>query len=197
MHATVHHGDALTILPTLPEDSVDCVIADPPYNSGGRTATERTAQTTRDKYVSGDATHTLADFTGDNRDQRSYTFWLTLLLGHCLRLARPCASLLVFTGWRQFPATSDALQAGGWTWRGAIAFHKPTARPRRGGFAQSTEYILWGTNGPVPATAHPVCLPGMLSGSQPRGRQRQHITQKPLDVIAEHNPEVTRHGPPH
>lgn len=47
---TLHHGDALTILPTL-TTPIDAVIADPPYNSGGRTMTERTSRTAREKYL--------------------------------------------------------------------------------------------------------------------------------------------------
>ena len=38
--STMLRGDALAILPL---GSVDTVIADPPYNSGGRTASERPA----------------------------------------------------------------------------------------------------------------------------------------------------------
>jgi site-specific DNA-methyltransferase (adenine-specific) len=115
MRNEIFQGDALTILPTLPTASADCVITDPPYNSGGRTNSERRSQTTRGKYVSGDAKHTLPDFVGDNRDQRSYTAWLSMILAECYRIARPGSSCLVFSDWRQLPATSDALQVGGWT----------------------------------------------------------------------------------
>jgi hypothetical protein len=131
MSYTVHQGDALAILPALDPGTIDLVLADPPYNSGGRTGAERGGQSARGKYVSGDAGHELADFPGDNRDQRSFTLWLSLILGGCLRLARPGASALVFCDWRQLPATSDALQAAGWTWRGIIPWRKPISRPDR------------------------------------------------------------------
>lgn len=184
------HGDALLVLPTLPADTVDLVLTDPPYNSGGRTQSDRTAQSTRDKYVSGTsdrkgAHHQLADFAGDNRDQRGYVAWLTIVLAECLRLARTGASALVFTDWRQLPATSDALQAAGWLWRGIVPWHKPIARPRQGGFTAACEYVLWGSNGPIDATRNPVYLPGLYSASQPRGRERQHITQKPVTLLRE------------
>uniref|UniRef100_UPI003F49499C DNA-methyltransferase n=1 Tax=Amycolatopsis sp. CA-096443 TaxID=3239919 RepID=UPI003F49499C len=179
----LHQGDALSVLSGMDPASVDAVITDPPYNSGGRTTGERTTATARGKYVSSDAAHQLADFPGDNRDQRSYTYWLTLVLGECLRVSRVGAAALVFTDWRQLPSTSDALQAAGWTWRGCVVWHKPVARPRRGGFTQATEYILWGSNGPVVGDRNPVYLPGLVSGSQPRGRGRNHITQKPLEVM--------------
>lgn len=183
--ATVHHGDALLILPTLPTASVDLVLADPPYNSGGRTQSDRTKNSAHDKYVRSGYTRHLANFAGDNRDQRGYIAWLSLILAQCLRTARPGASLLVFTDWRQLPATSDALQAGGWLWRGIIAWHKPIARPRIGGFKAECEYLLWGSSGPIDATRNPVYLPGFYSASQPRGKARQHITQKPVELLAE------------
>lgn len=180
---TLLHGDALPLLGTLPSSSIDAVITDPPYNSGGRTQSERTSSSARGKYVSSDAKHQLANFGGDSRDQRSYTYWLTLVLAECHRVSTAGAAALVFTDWRQLPATSDALQAAGWTWRGVVVWHKPIARPRRGGFSQNTEYLLWGSNGPVLADRNPVCLPGVVSGSQPRGDNREHITQKPLEVM--------------
>ncbi|WP_189061143.1 DNA-methyltransferase [Longimycelium tulufanense] len=180
--ATLHHGDALAVLPTLPTDSVDTVITDPPYNSGGRTIVQRSSKTARGKYVSGDAKHDLADFVGDCRDQRSYVVWLSFILSSALRITRPGGSLLVFCDWRQLPATSDALQVAGWTWQGLVVWHKPISRPLRGGFKSACEYVLWGSNGPFDA-AREIYLPGMFSASQPRGVHRQHITQKPVEGL--------------
>src|SRR4051812_21685567 len=99
--ARLYTGDALLTLRELPEASVDAVIADPPYSSGGTTSTARTNQTAREKYVSSNARHTLADFEGDQRDQRSWTYWSTLWLTEALRLTRPRGVCLVFTDWRQ------------------------------------------------------------------------------------------------
>lgn len=128
-YSTLYVGDALTTLRELPAASVDAVIGDPPYCSGGTSAADRTNETARRKYVSSYATHTLADFDGDQRDQRSYTYWSTLWLTEALRLTKPRGVCLVFTDWRQLPATSDALQAAGWVWRGLVVWHKPGARP--------------------------------------------------------------------
>jgi site-specific DNA-methyltransferase (adenine-specific) len=179
---TIHTGDALTLLGTL-NTPIDALVCDPPYNSRGRTNAQRRAGTARGKYVSGDAQHQLPDFDGDSRDQRGYTYWLSLVLGEAYGLAHPGASSLVFTDWAQLPATSDALQAAGWTWRGIIPWHKPISRPVRDGFRRECEYVLWGTRGEPYRHAPTVYLPGFLSGSQPRGANRRHITQKPLTVM--------------
>jgi site-specific DNA-methyltransferase (adenine-specific) len=182
---TLHRGDALLLLPTLPAGCVHAVITDPPYNSGGRTPNDRTGASALRKYVSGDAASAqLPDFAGDSRDQRGYIAWMSLILANCLAATVDGAPLLVFSDWRQIPANSDALQAAGWIWRGIIPWHKPIARPMRGGFRRSCEYVLWATNGPVDGAANPVYLDGIVRGSQPR-KGRVHITQKPLEVMRE------------
>ncbi|MET8826543.1 DNA methyltransferase [Streptomyces sp. NPDC004610] len=181
----LHHGDALTLLRTVPDASVAATITDPPYNSGGLTNTQRTASTARRKYFHTSAIRALPDFDGDTRDQRSYTLWLTLVLTECYRATEQGGPLLVFTDFRQLPATSDALQAAGWTWRGIVPWFKPINRPVRGGFRRACEYVLWGTKGPVDAARNPVILPGLISASLPRGKGRVHITQKPDELMAE------------
>ena len=183
--ATLHQGDALTVLPELSTGSVDLVLADPPYNSGGRTPTERRAQSARDKYVSTGVQHTLPDFAGESRDQRGYLAWLSLLLAECYRLSREGASLLVFTDWAQLPTTSDAVQAAGWRWRGIIPWYKPINRPRPNGFRRACEYVLWASNGDPYRHTPTIYLPGWLQGSQPTGTRRKHITQKPVEILRE------------
>ena len=179
---TLHNGDALTVLQAL-NTPVDAVICDPPYNSGGRTNAERRSQSARGKYVSGDVQHRLPDFDGDTRDQRSYTHWLGLVLADAYRLTRTGGSLLTFTDWAQLPATSDALQAAGWTWRGIIPWRKPISRPVKNGFRRECEYVLWGSRGDPLRHAPTIYLPGWLEGSQPRGKSRVHITQKPVEIM--------------
>jgi site-specific DNA-methyltransferase (adenine-specific) len=182
-HAKLYTGDALSVLRELPSSSIDAVIADPPYSSGGITTADRTSRTARDKYVSSTAMHTLADFEGDQRDQRSYAYWCALWLSEALRLTRPRGVCLVFTDWRQLPTTTDALQAAGWVWRGLVVWHKPGARPHKGRFTNAAEYLVWGSNGHLGAQPDAPCLPGLYSVTSPRGNERIHITQKPLLLL--------------
>ncbi|MFJ4338632.1 DNA-methyltransferase [Streptomyces sp. NPDC088915] len=185
MSFSLHHGDALSVLANLPDSCADSVITDPPYNSGGRTAQERTSRSARQKYVSADAKHALPDFTGENMDQRSYTLWLTQIMTEAHRATKTGGTALLFTDWRQLPATTDALQAAGWLWLGILTWHKPQARPQKGKFRQDCEFIVWGAKGRVNASANPVYLPGLYSASQPSGKDRKHITQKPVSVMRE------------
>lgn len=173
-------GDALGVLRELPSASVDAVITDPPYSSGGMVRGDRT-QDTRSKYHADGRYNDEASFTGDNRDQRAYGYWVALWLAECLRVAKPEAITLLFTDWRQLPTTTDALQAGGWVWRGIVPWFKPSARPISGRFTASCEYVVWGSNGPRSVDGWGYALPGFYQAMPPR--DREHLTQKPLDLM--------------
>ncbi|MFF2954107.1 DNA-methyltransferase [Kitasatospora sp. NPDC057965] len=181
MSYTLHRGDALTVLKSLPDGSVNAVITDPPYNSGGRTSSERTSRDARAKYVTSNSAHDLKSFPGENRDQRSYRSWLTELLTEAYRASTEHSVAMVFSDWRQEPTTSDALQMAGWTWQGTIPWIKPASRPRKGGFKQSAEFITWGVKGTLD-NSRAIYLPGHFTASQPR-KDRVHITQKPLEIM--------------
>ena len=181
--ATLYGGDALAVLADLPTGSVDAVVCDPPYSSGGMVRSDR-MQDVHTKYVqTGSSSHeTLEAFTGDSRDQRAYAYWSALWMGEAMRATRPGGVLLAFTDWRQLPATTDAIQAGGWVWRGIVPWWKPSGRPTQGRFSNTCEYVVWGSNGPRDLMAlDGKALPGFYQANSPRSRE--HITQKPLDVM--------------
>lgn len=176
----LHQGEALAFLASLPEASVDAVITDPPYSSGGAFRGDR-AQDTGTKYTDNDSIRQLANFAGDNRDQRGYGYWMTLWLSEALRATRTGGVCLLFTDWRQLPTTTDALQAGGWVWRGVVPWYKPGGRPMAGRFAAQCEYVVWGSAGSMGMDYAAECLPGFYQASPPR--EREHQTQKPLEVM--------------
>jgi site-specific DNA-methyltransferase (adenine-specific) len=179
---SLHKGDALAVLRDLPTGSVDAVITDPPYSSGGMMRSDRTNVSAAVKYVQSGAQAVGGDFTGDNRDQRSFAYWETLWMSEARRVTKPGGVIAAFTDWRQLPSTTDAVQAAGWVWRGLAVWAKPTARPMRGGFRNSCEYIAWGTNGPV-RKDHEVYLPGHIVTPSVRGTEKAHITQKPVALM--------------
>ena len=180
----LYAGDALAILRELPTGSVDAIVTDPPYSSGGMVRGDRTGSTVS-KYVTTQNTKRdeLTDFSGDNRDQRAYAYWSALWLGEARRVTAPRGVALSFTDWRQLPATTDAIQAGGWVWRGVVPWYKPVARPQAGRFTNQCEYVVWGSNGGMGNDYTLPVLPGFYQASSPR--DREHITQKPLDVMRE------------
>ncbi len=176
----LHKGDSLAVLASLPDNSIDGIVADPPYSSGGMTRGDRT-QSTRTKYVSSDAQHEIPDFTGDSRDARAYQYWTALWLGEALRVTKTGGVAILFTDWRQLPTTTDALQSGGWVWRGVVPWVKPNSRPQAGRFAAECEYVVWGSSGSMGNDFTKECFPGFYQASAPKNRE--HQTQKPVDIM--------------
>jgi site-specific DNA-methyltransferase (adenine-specific) len=180
--ATLYFGESLEMLDALAAGSVDAVITDPPYSSGGAFRGDR-AIGTKAKYLashSGNRERT-TEFSGDNRDQRSFHFWSALWSAAALRAAKPGAPGLFLTDWRQLPVSTDYLQAGGWVWRGIVPWAKPAPRPQMGRFAAQCEYVVWGSAGPMPVERGVGCLPGFYEYPYPSNRE--HVTQKPLSLM--------------
>ncbi len=178
---TLYHGDALAVLRELPSGSVDAVITDPPYSSGGMMRGDRAQSGSHRKY-SGDAVRLRAEFSGDSRDQRGYCYWSALWMGEAARLVVDAGLALVFTDWRQLPTTTDALQSGGFIWRGLVPWFKPNTRPQVGRFTNQCEYVVWGSNGAIPVDYDAGTFPGFYQADPVRG-EKEHVTQKPLDVM--------------
>lgn len=177
------HGDAIKALGSVEADSVDLVLADPPYSSGGAFRGDR-AQSTAVKYVTSDsAAQSIEDFTGDVRDQRAYFAWSALWLSEAFRVLRPGRACVVFTDWRQLPTTTDALQAGGFVWRGVCVWDKIAGRPMLGIANGQTEYAVWGTKGPTDL-GHEVYLPSIIRCSVPATERGLHQTPKPVELLS-------------
>jgi site-specific DNA-methyltransferase (adenine-specific) len=193
----LYHGDAMQVLSQLPSARLtasggfSAIITDAPYSSGGAFRGDRMLST-RDKYVQSGQREAQADFTGDNRDQRSFRYWCDLWLSHCRRVSRPGAPVCLFSDWRQLPITTDAMQSAGYVWRGVAVWDKgPSARPQMGRYKSQAEYIVWGSNGPMPQDTTVGVLPGVFTFPI-RKSDKHHQVGKPSELME----QVCRICPP-
>lgn len=191
-HCTIYHGEACAVLASLPEASCDVLLTDPPYSSGGMFRSDRQIDPAN-KYrgwsqnTDGSSRAPTSDygtFAGDSRDQRSFNVWVAAWSWAALRTVRQGGSAFIFTDWRQLPTAADAMQLGGWTWRGLVVWDKGVGRPMQGRFRNHLEYVVWGTNGAhagregeYPSTL--IAVPTVPSS------EREHVTQKPVDLLRE------------
>lgn len=182
--ATVFSGDAMEVLRGMAPGSVDAVITDPPYSSGGLMRSDR-CQKTSAKYVINGSGRMRPEFSGDNRDGRSLAIWMERWLTLAARATRPGGVLMMFSDWRQLPTFSDALQVGGWVWRGIVPWDKTEGvRPQKGWFRAQCEYVLTGSLGGMGKEQERtgVCAPGCFRENG-RAKEKLHITGKPLPLM--------------
>ncbi|MBN3816803.1 site-specific DNA-methyltransferase [Paraburkholderia sp. Se-20369] len=175
----VHQTDALSVLRALPDGCVDLTFTDPPYSSGGTHTATRT-QAPSKKYLVSQSQELYPEFHHDNKDQRSWTFWCMTWLAEVYRVSRNEAHLACFVDWRQLPSLTDAIQAAGFTWRGVAVWDKTggRTRPRAGGFAQQSEFLVWATKGAVRRAE--IYLPGVFA--ERLAHPKRHMTEKPAQL---------------
>jgi site-specific DNA-methyltransferase (adenine-specific) len=184
--ATLYLGDALVVLPQL-DIQADALITDPPYCSGGTSSASRVASTTS-KYVQS-VTATKAShnrpFSGDQRDPRSFRFWVTMWLLLAREHLREGAYALAFSDWRQAPMMTDAMQASGLIWRGTVPWDKTESirAPHTGYFRHQCEYVIWGSNGPLQKSTHGGPWPGCIR-ARVNPREKLHMTGKPIALMS-------------
>jgi len=179
---TLHLGDCLEYMRTMDAGSVDAVVTDPPYSSGGQFRNDR-MQSVTNKYIQTGSLDTFRlPFSGDSRDQRGFLVWCSMWMGEARRVAKPGALLACFTDWRQLPTVTDALQCGGWVWRGIATWWKPGIRMQRGRFSLSAEYVVFASNGEwAEGERSPQ---NVFSYAPVNGEDKNHIAEKPVEVLS-------------
>lgn len=188
---TIYHGETLNILTSMEPQDIGCVIADPPYSSGGMFRSDRQGDplTKYRGWSQADGKSSVpisqpGSFAGDSRDQRGYLAWCSLWMSQAWRISKATSQIFVFTDWRQLPTTTDAIQAGGWTWRGVLVWDKGIGRPMKGRFRNHLEFVVWGSHGAMPEAQEDV-YPSTLLRFAPPGTERVHVTEKPVTLLRE------------
>uniref|UniRef100_A0AAU8B6X5 Adenine specific methyltransferase mboiia n=1 Tax=Dulem virus 34 TaxID=3145752 RepID=A0AAU8B6X5_9CAUD len=179
-------GDCLEQMQEMPDMTVDMVLCDPPYSSGGLFAGDR-KKSTREKYCDDDynGAARFQNFSGDNMDQRSFTEFMRMVLSKCRQKAKQESVCAVFVDWRNLPAMTDALQAAGWIYRGIVVWDKGTSRPIPNRFRNDCEYIVWGTNGQRKTEYKSGVFIGDGCFHVPSvpSKNKDHQTQKPVKLL--------------
>ncbi len=176
-------GDSVALIRELPAGFAGAVITDPPYSSGGQSFGARTAEPSK-KYVQSGQTKVWPDFEGDNRDQRSWAYWLHLWISEAKRILQPGGYFLCFSDWRQVPTLTDAIQAAGLTWRGIASWDKglQARAPHKGYLKHQCEFIVWATKGPCLRRTDDGPFPGCFSISVKQS-DKWHMTGKPTELL--------------
>ena len=128
--ATLYLGDCLEILPTLPK--VDAVITDPPYSSGGFNESGKAAGSIG-------TTGELRRIEGDTMSTGGYFAMMRRVLRGV-----DASACYVFTDWRMWPFTTEAVELSGFRLRGMLVWDKGHAAMGTRWKAQH-ELICWGT----------------------------------------------------
>ena len=130
---TLHHGDCLDVLRSLPDCSVDSVVTDPPYNltagkkgGTGEASVNLESPYGRARIGTGNGSGGFMGKAWDDYDHFPGGFygWCEAWATECLRVLKPGGHLLAFGGTRTWHRLACAVEDAGFEVRDSIArFH--------------------------------------------------------------------------
>lgn len=178
---TLYHGDCLSILPELEACSIDSVVSDPPYCSGGYLEAQKNtkAQGLRGSTVSADG---FQWFSSDNMSTGGLLWLLRSVLMNARRLLRRNRSALLFTDWRMVPHLAPGLESSGLRYRNMIVWDKGSAGLGVG-FKPAYEIVLEFSNGSTDYQTR--TGQNILRSSRVHASSKQHGCEKPVALLSE------------
>jgi site-specific DNA-methyltransferase (adenine-specific) len=102
---TLYLGDCVEVMDGLGEQSVDVVLTDPPYSSGGRRENSRSLRRSMTRTVEDDDW-----IRGDAMSTAGFTYLLRMCGLQWRRVLKPGGHALAFIDWRMAPALGAALE---------------------------------------------------------------------------------------
>lgn len=174
--AQLHHGDSQAILPTLPDDSVDFILTDPPYNLSA--------------YSTGNMQFSWrSEINNDLADWDQFPFDPAAWLDEFRRVLKPTGNLFAFTSYNMLGRWHEAYDPVFDTFQ-FLVWHKtnPVPKIRKQGFLNACELVIccWDKghtwNFGKQSEMHnfietPICM------GKERLKDPKHPTQKPVKVL--------------
>jgi DNA modification methylase len=162
----VIHGDALLVLPTLAEGSVDAIVTDPPYGIGYEHG---------EQSASGRSGYKIewAPIAGDGAPDGG---WLV----EAYRIMRPGAALYLCTRWDVEPQWRSLLAEAGFKVCQRLTWHKRVGGKGdlKGTYAPTCEDVIFASKGRHILNRRPESL--LDVGCVPTWEKRFHPHQKPV-----------------
>lgn len=176
MNIDLHNSDCIETLQTLMADRVqiDAVLTDPPYCSCNRNGSGLS------KYFEESTAAKMPPILCDDMSAHALLLQTRLWMRMATAILKPGGYFFCFADFRQLATFTDLMEQSGIKHRGVIVWDKGNARPQKGGFTQSTEFITWGTVGKPMSTK---VLPGVYKIAPYPSAQRLHPTEKPVELL--------------
>jgi DNA modification methylase len=103
---TLYLGDCLDVLPELAPGTVDAVITDPPYSSGGRRENSRSIRKSMNRTMTDDEW-----IAGDAMSTAGFVWTMRAMACRAKVSMKRGAHMLAFIDWRMYPNLAGALES--------------------------------------------------------------------------------------
>lgn len=170
----LYHGDCIEVMQELGDASVDTVLTDPPYSSGGRRENSKSLRKSMTRSVEDDDW-----IRGDAMSTNGFTYLLRMCGVQWRRVLRPGGHALSFIDWRMAPQLCAALETADMRQHPILVWDK--ARLGMGAiFRNQHEFIVHMSAG-NPTAPQRRDVPNVLR--YPSVRDGDHPTEKPTALL--------------
>lgn len=168
---SIHHGDSLEILPSLPDSCADSIVTDPPY----KISQEYSANADPDNLLA--------------------VAGLWPAAPELYRLAKPGALCAMFYDTRIMPLALRAMRDAGWKYLRHLTFYRAWGVAHKlAGWMSKSDYILLFAKPGAAYGFHAEWRPDTYVRSSPDPDSFGHPAQKPLDATSHLVRNVTPPG---
>lgn len=166
----LYHGDALDVLPQIEARSVDAVLTDPPYSSGGRRENSRSLRKSMNRTMSDEDW-----IAGDAMSTGGFVWMMRAVAARTRPTLKVGAHFLAFIDWRMHGNLTGALESADLRQHPTLVWNK-TYFGMGAVFRNQHEWIVHFSLG-TPAKPQRRDVPNVLS--YPPVRRGEHPTEKP------------------
>lgn len=177
------NGDCLEVLKTIPDDSVDCILTDPPYNLG-------LFMHNRNTNLAKMRDNQFAYAGWDNIEYEEWCSNMREFLKECSRILKPKGTLISFMSIIKVESFIRFAEEVGFYYKTTGIWHKKNPMPRNMNlqFVNSTESWVYFINRGISGTFHnngKVVHDYLESSVTPLSEKKhgKHPTQKPLSIM--------------
>lgn len=173
-YVTLYHGDSLEVCTSLPAGSVDAILTDPPYSSGGRRENSKSMRKSMTRGVND------ADWIrGDSMGTTAFMWFMREQGMQWRRITREGGHLLSFIDWRMAYNLSTSLETADFSLNSMLVWNK--GRIGMGSpFRNQHEFIVHMSAG-TPSKPQRRDVPNVLTYAPIRNGD--HPTEKPGQLL--------------
>lgn len=178
MKYKIVNGDSFELLKKLPEDSVNHLISDPPYN-----------------ISKANNFHTMEGRAGIDFGEWDKGFDLTGWIEDAVKAVKQGGNIIIFNAWRNLPLISDELEKHGCEIKNICRWVKNNPMPRNRDrlYITDYEYFLWAVKKPKGKEKwifnrnedEPYVRPEYKTGLTPKSERYGHPTAKPVELLSQ------------
>jgi len=145
---SIVNGDAIAILKSLPDQSVDHCITDPPYNISGYDDKRKIGWLQSNKHWTENKKFSKIDASWDKFSNGDYVLFTKAWLSELFRVIKPNGNIIIFGSYHNIYRIGSILQDFDRKIINSVVWFKRNAFPNvtQRMLCESTEHIIWAVN---------------------------------------------------